>query len=50
MKSLFKKNDAAMTEEAGDYFHWGATIIMSLLLLAFIATTFYLGISIYLDK
>ena len=37
-------------EDAGDYFHLGATIVMALLFLLFIGTTFYLGVSIYLEN
>ena len=41
---------ATVKEDTGDYFHLGATIVMALLFLLFIGTTFYLGVSIYLEN
>ncbi len=49
MKSLFKRSDAIVTEELRENFSLGVTILLSLLFLVFIGTTFYLGITVYLD-
>ena len=49
MKSLFRRSAAVVREESPETFHLGATILLTLLFLTFIGTTFYLGISVYLD-
>ncbi len=49
MKLQFKRSEAVVTEEPLESFHLGATILLTLLFLVFIGTTFYLGISVYLD-
>ena len=49
MKLQFKRSEAVVTEEPRENFHLGATILLTLLFLVFIGTTFYLGISVYLD-
>ncbi|MFN2437630.1 MAG: hypothetical protein ABR503_00415 [Chitinophagaceae bacterium] len=49
MKSLFKRSDTMVTEDIRENFSLGAAIFLSLLFLIFIGTTFYLGISVYLE-
>ncbi len=49
MKSLFKRSETVVTEDTHENVHLGATILLTLLFLVFIGTTFYLGISVYLD-
>ncbi len=49
MKLQFKRSEAVVTEEPRESFHLGATILLTLLFLVFIGTTFYLGISVYFD-
>ena len=44
------RTTTAVHEDGGDYFHLGATIVMALLFLLFIGTTFYLGVTIYLEN
>jgi hypothetical protein len=52
METLTKKpvRTTTVNEDSGDYFHLGATIVMALLFLLFIGTTFYLGVTIYLEN
>ncbi len=49
MKSLLKRSEFVVREEGRESFNLGATILLTLLFLVFIGTTFYLGISVYLD-
>ncbi len=49
MKSLLNRSDTLATDDTREDFHLGASILLSLLFLIFIGTTFYLGISVYLE-
>ncbi len=49
MKSLLNRSETLATDDTREDFHLGASILLSLLFLIFIGTTFYLGISVYLE-
>lgn len=49
MKTILEQLVGVVKKDREDDFNWGATIVMILLFLTFIGTSFYILISSYLD-